>query len=158
MDQEDDMSMQSTRPSIIATLALTALTTIGSHLAVAETLAFRDIRKPAGHRHAAAARFDAQACGATKAFEVYNVVALEQCMLARGWATARKSTRAPASSSTVSETEASQRRLQESLDSERRMDDDIRHDDEMNATNAADAAQIANDASNAASAAAAMGN
>jgi hypothetical protein len=62
----------------------------------------------------------------------------------------------PDSPSSAAETAYSQRMLHESLDAERRMDEDIRHDDEMNATIAADAAQAANDASNAASAAAAM--
>jgi len=68
--------------------------------------------------------------------------AYEQCMLGHGWRF--YAYHAPTSSNTADDAEQSRINQQNSDDTSRRIDDDVRHDDEMNATiNAANAAAAA---------------
>ena len=69
---------------------LCALILIGSRAASADTLTFRDIRKPEGQaRPGTLERVDALACGANPNLTVVNISALETCMRAHGWVMSR---------------------------------------------------------------------
>jgi hypothetical protein len=128
--------------------------------AAATTLVFKDALRPHGRDRSAAVRHaDGRACGASAELVTpTNIPAFKQCMASHGWRFAY-AYQTPASSAPQSQSQSdsdAQAALNQSNADEtsRRIDDDVRHDDEMNATIAADNAQAANDASNAATAAA----
>jgi hypothetical protein len=126
--------------------------------AAATTLVFKDALRPHGRDRSAAVRHaDGRACGASAELVTpTNIPTFKQCMASYGWRFAY-AYQTPASSEPQSQSDSdAQAALNQSNADEtsRRIDDDVRHDDEMNATIAADNAQAANDASNAATAAA----
>ena len=125
--------------------------------AAGTTLVFKDALRPHGRVRGDTARLaDSRACGVNADLDApSDIPAFKKCMASRGWRFT-SAYRTPASASQSQSESDAQDALNQSNadDSERRMDDDIRHDDEMNATIAADNAQAANDASNAAAMAA----
>jgi hypothetical protein len=122
--------------------------------AAGTTLVFKDALRPHGRVRGDAARLaDSRTCGVNSDLDApSNIPAFKQCMLSHGWRfTYAYQTPTSTTPQSQSETDAQAALNQSNADeTSRRIDDDVRHDDEMNATIAADNAQAENDASNAA--------
>jgi hypothetical protein len=120
----------------------------------ATTLVFKDALRPHGRLRGDTVRLaDSRACGVDADLDApSDIPAFKQCMLSHGWRfTYAYRTPAAATTQSQSESDAEAALDQSNADeTSRRMDDDVRHDDEMNATIAAVNSQAANDASNAA--------
>jgi hypothetical protein len=99
-----------------------------------DTWVFVDALKPNGHvRSVAQRRKDMLACGATSRFTVYvsDLNSFESCMNERGWKLdhiVRAKHPAPTASSASDDQD--RRNFEQSMDDERRMDEEIRNEDQ----------------------------